>query len=210
MSTVRANAILDAAGGNTATINGSLPVNTTTLRTELGAAGAAPIYAARAWVNFCGVPSSGTYSRTGTLVTVTLTAHGMVTGQLVSLDFTTGTASDGSYAVTVTGVNTFTVTDTVSGSTSGNVTRQTWTRSSKNVDSVTDNGVGKYSIIFTEDAPNVNYCAISNVGSDGLAVAGTLVGWVGVYETTGCGISVSDNNTDTAADAFFVNAVFYW
>jgi hypothetical protein len=43
---------------------------------------------------------SGTYSRTGTTVTVTATAHGHLIGHRVYLDFTTGTAVDGAFTVT--------------------------------------------------------------------------------------------------------------
>lgn len=68
-------------------------------------------------------PTSGTYSRTGTTVTVTMTAHLLTTGDHVTLDFTTGTATDGGYKVTVVDPNTFTVEDTASGAASGNVTR---------------------------------------------------------------------------------------
>ena len=64
---------------------------------------------------------NGTYARSGTTITVTLANHGFATGQQVNLDFTTGTATDGKYVVTNTASNTFTVTDTVSGITSGNV-----------------------------------------------------------------------------------------
>lgn len=64
---------------------------------------------------------SGTYTRSGTLITVTRTAHGLATGKVVYLDFTSGAATDGAYTLTVTGVDTFTVTDTASGTTSGNV-----------------------------------------------------------------------------------------
>jgi len=66
MSTLRTNAILDAAGGNTTTINGALPVNVNSLRTELNATGSAPMYVCRAWVNFNGV------------TTTTIRAHGNV------------------------------------------------------------------------------------------------------------------------------------
>ena len=76
----------------------------------------------KAWGNINTLASSGTYTRTLTTVTVTLTAHGMTTGQYALLDFTTGTATDGYYLVTVIDANTFTVTDAASGSTSGNVT----------------------------------------------------------------------------------------
>jgi len=66
--------------------------------------------------------SSGTYSRSGTTVTVTITSHGLATGDSVSLDFsagTGGTATDGTYTVNVLGANTFTVTDSASGTISG-------------------------------------------------------------------------------------------
>lgn len=64
---------------------------------------------------------AATYSRSGTTVTVTKTAHGLAAGAVVYLNFTTGTATTGSYTVaTVPDANTFTVTDSVSGATSGN------------------------------------------------------------------------------------------
>ncbi len=65
---------------------------------------------------------TGTYNIPGsTTCTVTITNHGLATGDRVYLDFTTGTATDNIYAVTVTGDNTFTVT-TASLTPSGNVT----------------------------------------------------------------------------------------
>jgi len=70
-----------------------------------------------------GGATSGTYARAGTTVTVTMAGHLLATGDHAVLDFTTGTATDGGYTVTVVDANTFTVTDTASGVTSGNVTR---------------------------------------------------------------------------------------
>ncbi len=64
----------------------------------------------------------GSYSRTSNTVTVTAPHHGLADNDYVTLDFTTGDATDGRYAVTVSSANVFTVTDTASGSTSGNVT----------------------------------------------------------------------------------------
>lgn len=65
---------------------------------------------------------TGTYSQTGTTtLTVTSTAHKLKTGDSVYLDFTSGSATDGTFSVTVTNANTFTVT-TTSATTSGNVT----------------------------------------------------------------------------------------
>lgn len=63
---------------------------------------------------------TGTYSRTGTTITVTITDHGLVTGTRIYIEFTSGGATTNSYTVTVTGTSTFTVIDTVSGATSGN------------------------------------------------------------------------------------------
>jgi hypothetical protein len=67
-------------------------------------------------------PQSGTYSRTGTTITVTFTAHGLTVGRLVDLDFTSGAAVDGVYTVVTAAANSFTVTSSASGSTSGDVT----------------------------------------------------------------------------------------
>lgn len=58
---------------------------------------------------------TGTYTRAGTLVTCTVNNHGLITGQQVSITFTSGGATNGNYVVTVTGVNTFTVNDTATG-----------------------------------------------------------------------------------------------
>ena len=54
MSTIRTNAILDASGGNTATINGITPINTASVLSTFNVTGSAPVYACRAWVNFNG------------------------------------------------------------------------------------------------------------------------------------------------------------
>ena len=70
------------------------------------------------------VSKSGTYSQTTTTITVTIVGHGLINGQRVFLDFTTGTSRDAVFAVTVTDANVFTVTSTTA-SASGNVTMYT-------------------------------------------------------------------------------------
>jgi len=68
------------------------------------------------------VAQTGTYNVPGsTTCTVTITAHGLTTGDRVYLDFTSGTTTDDSYTVTVLTANTFTVA-VASATTSGNVT----------------------------------------------------------------------------------------
>ena len=58
---------------------------------------------------------TGTYTRALTTITVTIANHGLVTGTRIFIEFTSGGATTNSYVVTVTGTNTFTVNDTVSG-----------------------------------------------------------------------------------------------
>ena len=64
-------------------------------------------------------PQAGTYSITSTTLTVTV-ANNLVAGDRVFLDFTSGTAVDGSYTVLTANATTFTVTTAASGT--GNVT----------------------------------------------------------------------------------------
>jgi hypothetical protein len=62
--------------------------------------------------------TTATYGRSGATVTVTQSAHGLATGDVIGIDFaagTGGTATNGNYVVTVTNSSTFTVTDINSG-----------------------------------------------------------------------------------------------
>lgn len=67
---------------------------------------------------------TGTYSVSGTTVTISITSHGYEVGDLVAIDFTSGTGVDGRYAVATKTDNTFTVTHGTSITTSGNVSTQ--------------------------------------------------------------------------------------
>lgn len=72
------------------------------------------------------VSKSGTWSRTGTTVTVTINDNGLTNGQRVFLDVAAGTTMrDGVYAVSNVTTNTFTVTSATSGTASGTVTMYT-------------------------------------------------------------------------------------
>ena len=69
-----------------------------------------------------GISKTGTYSQSGTTVTITVTNHGIAIGETVTLDFTSGSATDGSFIVASSAdQNTFTVTASSSGTNSGNV-----------------------------------------------------------------------------------------
>lgn len=68
------------------------------------------------------VVKSGTWSRSGTLVTVTITNHGVANGDRVFLDVAAGTTMrDGVYTVSSATQNTFTVTSATSGTANGTV-----------------------------------------------------------------------------------------
>jgi len=92
-------------------------------RTRLKGVLISPSTAVTLNTSFCNnVSQSGTYNIPGsTTCTVTIANHGLTTGDRVYLNFTTGTAQDEAYTVTVTGPNAFEVT-TASLTTSGNVT----------------------------------------------------------------------------------------
>lgn len=65
---------------------------------------------------------SGTYNQAAsTTITVTITAHGLANGAVVSLDFLSGTATDGTYTVSNVAANTFDVIASASATTSGSV-----------------------------------------------------------------------------------------
>ena len=92
-------------------------------RTRLKSVIVSPATASQKNVAFANnVTKTGTYDiPTSTTCTVTITNHGLTTGDRVWLDFTSGTAVDNVYVVTVTTANAFEVT-TASLTTSGNVT----------------------------------------------------------------------------------------
>ena len=65
------------------------------------------------------VTSSVTYARTGTLVTVSKTSHGLVTGDVVGIHFDSNSgvsATDGNYSITRVDANSFTLNDINTGS----------------------------------------------------------------------------------------------
>ena len=60
------------------------------------------------------VSSSVTYAQTANTVTVTKTAHGLSTGDVIGIHFLSNSgvsATDGTYSITRTGADTFTLTD---------------------------------------------------------------------------------------------------
>jgi hypothetical protein len=67
-------------------------------------------------------PVSATYARSTTTITVTKTAHGLATGDVVGIAFATASGTsgtNGNYVITVASSSTFTVTDINSGTIAG-------------------------------------------------------------------------------------------
>ena len=65
---------------------------------------------------------TASYARSGTTVTVTKTAHGLVTGDIIGIGYASASAvsaTDGNYAITYVDANSFTITDPNSGTVSG-------------------------------------------------------------------------------------------
>tara|TARA_R100000231_G_C5242464_1_gene140173 strand:- start:25 stop:594 length:570 start_codon:yes stop_codon:yes gene_type:complete len=79
-----------------------------------------------------GFTKTGTYSQSSTTVTITISNHGLAIGDVVTIDYTSGSAVDGSFVIATTiDDNTFTVMAVTSATNSGNV-------------SVTLSGTSKY------------------------------------------------------------------
>ena len=69
-----------------------------------------------------GFTKTGTYSQSGTTVTISITSHGVAIGDVLTIDYTSGSATDGTFAVASSAdANTFTVTAAASATNSGNV-----------------------------------------------------------------------------------------
>ena len=63
-------------------------------------------------------PITASYGRTGALVTVTKSAHGLATGNRIGIGFSAAggaSGTDGNYTITVVDANSFTITDPNSG-----------------------------------------------------------------------------------------------
>ena len=69
-----------------------------------------------------GFTKTGTYSQSGTTVTISITSHGVAIGDVLTIDYTSGSATDGTFAVaSVTSDDAFTVTAAATATNSGNV-----------------------------------------------------------------------------------------
>ena len=206
-ATVTGNATITG----TTTSTGALTVGTAKMDVP---SGSAPIFGARAWVNFNGIAAAnigGTYVRDSTTVTVTTSvAHGLIVGHKVYLDFTSGGAADGAFVVTgITSSTIFTIDHGTSGATSGNVTlNRRHIRGSGNVANVSALGTGQYAVNFTTALPD-GYARSGFANYVNSAVAG-LVGGNNATTTTAqsCDIFVANSTSGAELNVSLVNVMF--
>jgi hypothetical protein len=161
--------------------------------------------------NFNGTPLAGTYSRTGNVVTVTMTAHGLITGQFALFVVTTGSASTNfTAAVTVIDANTFTYVDSASGTTSGNITRRLVLRNFRNVNRIIATGTGIYRLEFFTALPSANYYAFVTAGLGGdNRVAGQIAPLADAMQTTQLTVEVVNHGTNARVDATWINVAVF-
>ena len=67
---------------------------------------------------------TGTYSQSGTTITITENGHNLSNAALAFIDFTSGGASDGFYTISLINANQYSVTSASSGTNSGNMARK--------------------------------------------------------------------------------------
>jgi hypothetical protein len=134
---VTGNATLGDASGDAVTLNastvatpnglsfdsGTLKLDATNNRVGINTSSPATTLDVNGSANIGRNSISATYVQSGTTITITATSHGLLAGDKIYLDFTTGTGVDASTTVTsVSDANTFICTGGTSLSTSGNVT----------------------------------------------------------------------------------------
>ena len=174
----------------------------------------ATAYGCRAWVNFNGT-GSGTFAGGASTVTriaasttatiTTTTAHELITGN--SVWALTGVVA-GSYIVTVLTTTTFTITTVATTVlTAASITFAVNSiRGSGNVSSITDNGVGDYTVNFTTAMVDANYSCV--LGGQALATGGhqatdntSLVIYNGATVlTTSVRVNTQNGNTNSGGD----------
>jgi len=170
------NQIIVKSGGITSTQLAANSVTTTAITdanvttAKLDATVQANI--AKAWVNFNAQTTpnaTGTYTQSGTTVTVSITGHGMVAGTKFYVTISSGTAVTGFYTVATATSNSFTYTAGTSLTTSGNIAINLFIYNSYNVSSMTYLSTGRFQITFTNAFANTNYAflgsGIRNVGT---------------------------------------------
>jgi len=153
--------------------------------------------AANTWYNAClvadvGRPGTGNYTQSGT-TTITCTTDypiTFVTGNTISINFTSGTATSGNYVATVTGTYTFTITAASAATTSGGF----FYSHSSNTSTVTAylNGVQIGSPVTANNQNGLNDVPFA-LGRDGGGVAGSnFAGSIALFQLYSKALSAAE------------------
>lgn len=168
-----------------------------------------PTVPVKAWVNFDGTTAAnvtGTYSQTGTTVTVTVSGHSCIVGSVVFCNFTSGTASSALFTVaTVIDANNFTITR-ASATTSGNVTlNRRSIRASSGVSFVTFQATGRYYVNFSTAMSDANY-AVGGTSTSSAAIRTFAPNTNAAPTAQALNVDVY-NATPTLSDATYVHVL---
>lgn len=82
-------------------------------------------------------------------------------------------------------------------------------RASGNVSSITDNGVGDYTINFTTAMPDANYSVVISAGDGASPASNVKVGWPVTYSAGSVRIGIADNNADVLFDCANINVAIF-
>lgn len=171
------------------------------------------LHTCKGWLNATTIPATSlAYARSGATVTLTDTAHGLTTGAFIEVTSATDSGINNyGILIVVTGANTYTFQTTATGAASGTLTRRSAIRANYNVNGITSQGTGLYTIHFNNIPMNDALYAV-NVG-----VGGILVG--GVYATDGnydpilknaTGVQIQVNNASaTPKDTAELNVTIF-
>ena len=165
---------------------------------------------AKAWASINGKPITGcTYSQTGTTITVSKVAHGLLAGMIVEMDFLTGTATDGAFTIATADSGQFTITDTVSRSTSGNATISTVIEAGTGISRVEKLDTGNYALNFSPAFSTAKYCVVgTSRDSDNSGSGGSMSPFLGAAKTAGRYV-FSTFAGGTEADSSEINVVCF-
>lgn len=239
MSTLKVDTISEKTASSGITFSQDITAtlsSSSNIKAPLNATGSAPVYACRAWVNFNGAFSdssgqSGTYACSGSTITITDTAHGLQVGDSIHAVFTRSagdsvTITDDFFTVlTVPSADTFTIQTVVgttdqSGTVSYDSDAATATagsgpiHASGNVSSITDNGIGDYTVNFTTAMPDAYYSASGSAtatpSSNGYRLILAGAGYYGDVLQTTSAMRFQVVHTDFAKyDADYVRLSFF-
>lgn len=187
----------------------------------LNATGSAPIYAARAWVNFNGnsntLLTGLTYVRTGFIVVINFGTSnpGLSSGDWIYFDSSSGTAADGLYQLSAVGMSgsdyTATFTHAASSNTNGNCQLQRMAiRGSGNISSIADTAAGDYYANFSTDLPDANYAVVGRASLTDAAGNGNgryVHSWPAGRNAHFCRIQC--DATSALQDGVSIDVVFY-